>query len=277
MTEGVTTEPTSTTSVTVTERPKYYKGWKPSLPDFRNIEAEPEKLKILKEVDPRGEMPDCYDQGQLGSCTANAVAGAIEYDSILNGDHITPSRLFIYYMERELEGTTNYDSGAYGHDGFKISRKDGVISEDLIPYDIGKFTVAPTQEELEEAKKYRIGKYVHPGLSMAPSDWEARRDAIKAILSNKQTIAFGFTVYESFESSEVEKTGVVPMPESGEKELGGHEPLVVGYLAEEPDYGLVRNSWGTKWGLKGYCLMPWQMICSPQYSSDWRSIYRPKV
>lgn len=67
------------------------------------------------------------------------------------------------------------------------------------------------------------------------------------------------------------------MPEAGEQILGGHEVLVVGFLQDDPNYALVRNSWGTDWGLEGYCLMPWQMICSPNYSSDWRSIYRPLV
>jgi C1A family cysteine protease len=95
------------------------------------------------------------------------------------------------------------------------------------------------------------------------------------VLSNKQTIAFGFTVYSSFESSEVSSTGIVPLPVEGEGVLGGHEVLLVGYLKDYPEHGLVRNSWGSGWGLGGYCLMPWQMIANPYYADDWRSIYRP--
>lgn len=277
--------PEEMSSKTVTKEPEkapepsgHAYGWKPSLPDFRLVEADTAKLRILKEVDPRNEMQPCYDQGQLGSCTANAIAGAIEYDAILNDEHYgTPSRLFIYYLERVLEGTVSYDSGAYGHDGFKVARKTGVCPEADLPYDIAKFTEKPSEQCYEDAAEHRIGRYVHPGLSMAPNDWEQRKDAFKALLSNNQTIAFGFTVFESFESPEVEKTGVVPMPEAGEKELGGHEVLIVGYLQDDPNYALVRNSWGTRWGLEGYCLMPWELICNPQYSGDWRSIYRPLV
>src|SRR5690242_3074864 len=98
-------------------------GWKPSRPDPNAVEADVAGLVVLPEVDPRKELPPCYDQGQLGSCTANAVAGAVHYDNILNGtDFGIPSRLFIYYDEREQEGTVDYDSGAYGHDGFRTVR-----------------------------------------------------------------------------------------------------------------------------------------------------------
>jgi C1A family cysteine protease len=99
-------------------------------------------------------------------------------------------------------------------------------------------------------------------------------DAFKAALSNRQTCAFGFTVYESFESAEVAKTGIVPMPDRGEKVLGGHEVLMVGYLKDEPNYALVRNSWGTGWALDGYFLFPWAYVLSPQLASDFRTIRR---
>jgi len=250
-------------------------GWKPSHPDFRDTPADPSGLTIADEVDPRSDMPDPYDQGQLGSCTGNAIAGAFEYDCILDGDHFgTPSRLFIYYLERLREGTVSEDSGAYGHDGFKALRKTGAPPEDLWPYDISKFADKPSPEAFDAAGQHKIGRYVHPGLPLKRS-WEDRRDALKRLLSNRQTVAFGFTVFESFESSTVERTGVVPMPGPRERQLGGHEVLLVGYLKDRPEYGLVRNSWGSGWGLSGYCLMPWQMLCDPSYSADWRSIYRP--
>ena len=98
---------------------------------------------------------------------------------------------------------------------------------------------------------------------------------MRAVLSNNQTIAFGFTVYESFESQEVAKTGVVPLPSRGEKTLGGHEVLLVGYLKDQPNYGLVRNSWGDGWGLGGYFLMPWAYLMDANLASDFRTIRRP--
>ena len=100
-------------------------------------------------------------------------------------------------------------------------------------------------------------------------------DSMKAVLSNRQTMAFGFSVYETFESPDVAKTGIVPLPTRGEKVLGGHEVLLVGYLKDEPNYGLVRNSWGTGWGIKGYFLMPWAYLLDAHLASDFRTIRRP--
>jgi C1A family cysteine protease len=255
---------------------KRYYGWKPSLPDPTAVVADPSGLEVLDEVDPRGDMAPCYDQGQLGSCTGNAVAGAVHYENILNGtDYGTPSRLFIYWWERYFEGTVEYDSGAYGHDGFRCAKHKGVPPEELCPYNIKFFRDKPSEEALAAAQGHKIGKYVHPGYPYSRSIQD-RTEAFKALLSNKQTIAFGFTVYESFESEEAERTGIIPLPDtSRERQLGGHEVLLVGYLKDYPEHGLVRNSWGTEWGMDGYCLMPWKIIAGPGYADDWRSIYRP--
>jgi C1A family cysteine protease len=253
---------------------EHFYGWHPSLPDLRNEVSNVDGLKILDEVDPRGGMPDPYDQGQLGSCTGNALAAAKEYNDILDGCHSgTPSRLFIYYGEREREGTIDTDSGAYGHDGFKVMRKTGVPQEDLWPYDISRFSDRPSEAAYEAAAVERIGRYTHPGLGTAPVF--AREHILKAVLSNRQTVAFGFSVYESFESEEVERTGRVPYPGAGEKLLGGHEVLLVGYLRDELEFALCRNSWGTDWGIGGYFLMPWQMILDRRITDDFRTIWRP--
>lgn len=221
-------------------------------------------------------MQDPYDQGNLGSCTANALAGALQYNNILDGtDFGTPSRLFIYYGERKIEGTINRDSGAYGHDGFRILRKFGAPAEETWPYVVQNFRYQPSPTAYAEAAQHRITKYVHPGLPISKTIHE-RTEAFKALLSNQQTIAFGFTVFESFESQTVAQSGIVPMPATTEKNIGGHEVLLIGYLRDYPGHGLVRNSWGTDWGLGGYMLMPWQYICDPRYADDWRSIYRPQ-
>src|ERR1700690_2871123 len=239
-------------------------GWRPSLPDFRNIPADTKGLSIADEVDPRSNMQEPYDQGQLGSCTANAYAGAVEYDDILHyGSLGTPSRLAIYYGERLREGTVATDAGAEGHDAFKDGRKYGVAAETLWPYKISQFAVTPSQAYLDARASHRVLHYRH----LAQSE-----SALKAILSASQTVAFGFTVYESFESRQVELSGKVPMPGRGEEVRGGHEVLLVGYLANEPDYGLCRNSWGTEWGLSGYFLMPWSYLLNSGLCSDFRTI-----
>lgn len=261
------------------QMPQHAFGWKPSLPDFHDVQytAMVEGMPVLEEVDPRGDMPAPYDQGQLGSCTANAIAGAFEYDRILDGDSFgTPSRLFIYYGERVREGTVTTDSGAYGRDGFKLLRKTGAPPEELWPYVIEQFAQKPSAEAFAEAGKRKIFDYVHPGLGPRKTLIE-RKEAFQRVLSNKQTIAFGFTVYESFEDqTKWDGVGLMPIPEPGEAVLGGHEVLMVGYLKDYPDHVLVRNSWGTGWGLDGYFLMPWTFACDMQGAGDWRSIYRPQ-
>lgn len=240
-------------------------GWRPSLPDQRDQHADVNELDALAEVDPRGDMVDPYDQSQLGSCTANTVAGAIQYDRSLNQvsfDDYTPSRLDIYWGERHIEGSpANQDTGAYGRDGFKWAHTVGVFDETLWPYDIAKFAEKPPQEPRE-----KIGSYKVVARSV---------NAFKKVLSNRQTIAIGFTVYQSFESRTVANTGIMPVPGPNESVLGGHEVLIVGYLKKYPNHWLVRNSWGKGWGQGGYFLMPQAITLDANMSSDFRTIYRP--
>jgi C1A family cysteine protease len=246
-------------------------GWKPSPPDQRDFVADASEIKILPEVDPRSEMPPVFNQLDLGSCTAQAVAAAKEYHDRITGQDTTTgwtSRLFIYYGERMLEGTLGQgDTGAYGRDGFKWLRKIGSPPEEHWPYDITRFEEKPSQDAWQAAGAHRIDVYKAVPRSIRQ---------MKAVLSNKQTIAFGFSVYESFESSDVAHTGVIPEPQADERMLGGHEVLMVGYLKSEPAHALVRNSWDTDWGLGGYCLFPWSMILDTNISSDFRTIYRPR-
>lgn len=247
-------------------------GWKRSLPDQRDVLADTSGLAILPEVDPRGHyMTPIYDQLRLGSCTAQTVAEAVDADRILNGeDPLYPSRLAIYALERLYEGTDlHVDSGAYGRDGYKAVRRFGMVPESELPYS----DHAPAWQQdpralitssAHRAKLERPYKAVPRGLAH-----------FKQVLSNYQTVGFGFSVYESFESAEVARTGIVPMPGPDEKMVGGHEVLLVGYLRDEPNYGLVRNHWAKSWGLAGYFLMPWTYLLDPNLSDDFRTIYRP--
>jgi C1A family cysteine protease len=252
----------------LTPRTIHRYGWKPSLPDLRDQIADSSELKILDEVDPRADLPEVFDQGHLGSCTANAVAAAVEYDAKLNGsDPGSLSRLWIYYYERKLEGApADQDTGAHGRDGFKVCEKLGVPLEQDWPYVIASFSEQPPASLDDEARQHRISNY-----RVVPRNL----DSMKAVLSNKQTIAFGFSVYESFESSEVAQSGIVPLPSRNEKVLGGHEVLLVGYLRDQSNYGLVRNSWGSGWGMGGYFLMPWAYFLDAHLASDFRTIRRP--
>jgi C1A family cysteine protease len=239
-------------------------GWRRPLPGLTYPTADTESLQILAEVDPRKHLPPVFNQLALGSCTANATAACFQYDAILDGkDCGALSRLWIYYFERAIEHTLDQgDAGAMGHDAFTVA-KHGIPDESLWPYDIERFEAKPPDAEPRAYTLRRTVRAVPQTLA-----------AVKQVLSNRQTIAFGFTVYESFESQWTQP-GVMPIPKRGEEVLGGHEVLIVGYLKAHPEYALVRNSWGSGWGLAGYLLFPWKLLLDSQFASDFRTIVRP--
>jgi C1A family cysteine protease len=252
-------------------------GWKPSLPDHRDQVADVGLLPVLPEVDPRGDyMTPIYDQGQLGSCTANTIAEALDAWRIVNDQEaFYPSRLALYALERLREGSPlDQDTGAYGRDGLWVSQHSGFIREKDMPYSDRESAwskdprplIAKLKGSDDWSKLYSPYKVVPRSVT-----------SFKRVLSNRQTIAIGFTVYESFESDEVARSGVMPYPEPGERQLGGHEVLVVGYLKAEPGYFLVRNHWGKDWGIGGYFLMPQQVILDAGMSEDFRTIYHPST
>ncbi len=238
-------------------------GWKRDLPDQRDYQLSLEGVDVatLPElVDLRPGMPVIWDQGQLGSCTAHAIGAAAEYDQKKrhpNWDFM-PARLFIYYNERLVEGTVGSDSGASIRDGVKVLNKYGVCKETLWPYDIAKFAKKPT------AVCYKNG-LIHQSLKY--TSVPQTEVGIKSVLASGLPVIIGFTVYESFESEEVAKTGIVPMPAKREQVLGGHAVLVVGYDTAKKMY-LVRNSWGEGWGLAGYFYMPEAYLYNPNLSDD---------
>lgn len=247
----------------------HWGGWRRTPDHLRPPMADHSGLTILPEVDPRDKLPPVFDQGQLGSCTANATAAAFQYDGILDGkDPGLLSRLWIYYQERGIEHELGQgDTGAIGSDAFKVASTIGCCAETDWPYDISTFEGPIPPAAIKDEAHYRLTKPYH---SVTPTE-----DAIKAVLSNGQTVAFGFTVYESFESEEVASTGVVPLPNVNEEQvLGGHEVLCVGYLKDDPEHVIVRNSWGTGWGESGYCRFPWKYLTSQKLAGDWTTIVR---
>ena len=243
-------------------------GWIPDLPDQRDhmFAAAPAVLTALPAaIDLRPQCPkEVYDQGQLGSCTGNAIAGAIEFDEIKQkaADIFTPSRLFIYYNERVIEGTVNSDSGAQIRDGIKTVAKQGACHEQIWPYDITKFRAKPSKAAYTDGAKHTAVQYQRLIQSLTE---------MKGCLAAGYPFVFGFTVYESFESATVAKTGIVPYPSSGEKVLGGHAVLAVGYDDASQRF-IVRNSWGAGWGMKGYFTIPYSYLTNNNLADDFWTI-----
>lgn len=222
-------------------------GWRPDLADMRDRLTPPSTAPVPKSVDLRTKsyMPPIQDQGNLGSCTAHAIAGAYraEYQRE-KGTIIDPSRLFIYYGERTIEHTITSDAGAMIRDGMKVVAKVGAPPESLWPYDITKFAEKPPQAAYDAAPLHKCLVYTRLSGSVL---------SVQQALAKGQLVVCGFTVYESFESQAAADTGKVPDPKKGERVLGGHAVCIVGYKALKSGLTLIwRNSWGPDWGAKGF-------------------------
>jgi C1A family cysteine protease len=242
-------------------------GWVRDLPDARDFVYSAPLVRFPQglpaSVDLRSECPGVYDQGQLGSCTANAIGAAIEFDQRKQGvREFIPSRLFIYYNERVMEGTVNEDSGAQIRDGIKSVATLGAPPEDDWPYNIDRFTEQPPKGAFEEAKRDMVSAYARVAQQLTQ---------MQGCLASGFPFVFGFTVYDSFEGDAVARTGDVPMPAPGESVLGGHAVLAVGYDNAKRVF-IIRNSWGTAWGDRGYFRMPYEYLLTPTLSSDFWTV-----
>ena len=211
-------------------------------------------------VDLRPTCSPVFDQGKIGSCTGNALAGALEFlelselkaggsEVFTKGKFLHFSRLFIYFNERDLEGTPDQDSGAQLRDGIKTLNHFGACRESLWKYSPSLVFSKPSAQAYADAKGHAITSYLR----------------LQTLAEMKQCLAdgfpfvFGFTVYESFETPDVARTGVMPLPAAGERVLGGHAVMAVGY-DDSSKRLIVRNSWGPKWGESGYFTMPYAYI-----------------
>jgi C1A family cysteine protease len=242
-------------------------GWIPDVPDhrdfmysspFRRVSTVPSRMDLTP------LMPLVYDQGELGSCTANAIGAAHQYAQCKQHKPMTfvPSRLFIYRGEREMEGTINQDSGAQIRDGMKYIAKQGVCPETMWPYDITKFKVKPTKECFKIALDNQALTYYSVKQDL---------DQMRGCLADAYPIVFGFSIYESFQTQTVAKTGVAQMPSKRESLLGGHAVLAVGYNDDTQRF-IVRNSWGVRWGMKGYFTLPYRYLLDPNLSADFWTV-----
>lgn len=230
-------------------------GWKRDDHDFRDhwAKVSPLKADLPSSVDLRNLMPPIWNQGSLGSCTSQAVCAVIQFTEIetLSVGRM-PSRRYVYFNTRALQGNTKDDTGASIRTTIKAWINDGVCRESTCKYSVGDFAVKPSTEAYKEgrARKAPMASYQRVDVAL---------DDIKDQLAHGNPIAGGFPVYESFMSSAVRNSGVVPMPKRTERQVGGHAVVLCGY-DDRTRMFLVRNSWGTSWGQKGYCWMPYEFV-----------------
>jgi hypothetical protein len=216
-------------------------GWQKSLPDNRDYYFKvTAPVPLPSSVDLRDQCPPVYDQGALGACSSHAIGAAYQFGLMKQGKSVfMPSRLFLYYNERFIENTVNYDSGAQMKDGLKSLNKDGICDENLWKYKICKYKKKPPQKAYDAAKLNTIELY-----EKIP---DGNLFLMKQCLAKGVPFVFGFTVYESFEGEEIAKTGIMPEWNPNESIMGGHAVMSVGYDTEK-QVMIVRNSWGSDWG-----------------------------
>lgn len=241
-------------------------GFIPDTKDERDFcfAAQP-ALNLPDKVDLRPDCPPVLEQLSIGSCTAVAIANC--YKFLLMKEKLPvflPSRLFIYYNERLIQGTIERDSGALIRNGFKTISKQGVCDENLWKYDTSNFKQKPSSICYSEALKHRAVEYQRVGQNL---------NEMKSCLVEGFPIVVGFTAYESFEGKQAAQSGNLNLPASGEQKLGGHAVLIVGYDSDSGRF-IAMNSWGSNWGLQGYFTIPFEYFTNAELASDFWTLRR---
>lgn len=271
-------------------------GWLPDYPDFRDYTVEEESVKTMLAptgtvkakavaipltVDLRPWFSPIENQGSLGSCTANAGVGMVEYfERKAFGKHLDASRLFLYKVTRNMLHWTG-DTGAFLRSTMGAMVLFGLPPEEYWPYIIADFEKEPTAFCYAYAQNYQAISYYRldpPGITKA-----ALLTQIKTNLAGNLPSMFGFTVYNSI--NQASASGKIPYPTAGEKIAGGHAIVAVGYddnmkikntnagAVETKGALLIRNSWGTGWGSAGYGWLPYEYVLKG-LAVDWWSLIK---
>ena len=283
-------------------------GWLPDYPDFRDYTvereevslrlkrlaqkepvkdmlkklgvAQPAKASIPKSVDLRKWCSPIENQGGLGSCTANAGVGLVEYyERRAFAKHIDASRLFLYKATRNLLHWTG-DRGAFLRTTMAAMVLFGVPPEEYWPYLIEDFDKEPSSFCYAFAQDYQVIQYFRLDSLSTPKDLLLKR--IKSFLAAGLPSMFGFSVFSSIEQAN--ENGKIPYPCRGERILGGHAVVAVGFNddikiknttcgVETTGALLIRNSWGREWGDKGYGWLPYEYVLAG-LAIDWWSLLK---
>lgn len=249
-------------------------GWKPELPDIRdrpfNVKRALRKVKrnIPSSVDLRNNplFPTLTAQGNLGSCVPHGVGFGFKWTQRLLGlPDLDPSRLFIYYEGRKMEGSINYDSGLYIRDGLKVVNKMGAPHESFWPYDIAHYREAPPTSAYQDGQAHQAIGYEAVPVS-SPE--------VKLAIAAQHFVIMGFTVYTSFFDTGDDGFVRDPNP-TKERVEGGHCMDYVGYKrmrgpkdAYYYDYGIFANWWDPTFGDDGFVYMKMRWACNTNYADD---------
>lgn len=254
-------------------------NWKPSPKDERDYKslrklAAPVKLPTTFRLAPNIPV---YDQGQAGSCVGNGCCSAFRYEvAQLKGNFdFDPSRLFVYWNARDIDGSTNDDAGTYIRSGFKAMNKTGLCLEKLHPYNDSRSSVIkkPNKAAYDDGLKNVTVKYAVV---------DQTETAIKQTLVAGAVVVFGFTVYDSFFGSWSESNGIMPSPKITEGIQGGHCVVFIGYDDAKKCF-LCQNSWSEDWGKGavkgegGLFWMPYSFALDPNQADDFWCIEEIKV
>jgi len=265
----------------VSARRPFGLGWVPDLPDHRDLaySAPLARLRALPgSVNLRNQFPwPPYDQGPIGSCTANAIAGAIQFDRAKDHQQpdFTPSRLFIYYNERAMDHSIAADAGAMIRDGIKSVAKQGACKEATWPYEPVEADpqthlfpshspprTKPPASAYHEALQYKAVAYYRLQQSLAQ---------MKGCLAEGFPFVLGFTVYDSLYDASGNPRTVLPMPSGTDNVLGGHAVLAVGY-DDAKQLFTIRNSWGPAVQDGGYFYIPYAYLTDDNLAADFWTI-----
>jgi hypothetical protein len=230
-------------------------GYIPDVPDGRDHWRDAAAPFAPARFSLRSKFPAPYNQGPLGSCVYNAMAGLLEYK---HGVGTTPSRLFGYWNARYLDGTWQKDAGTSIRQGVKATVNWGWCPESEWPYDVARFAVQPSADCYSHARPHCITQYARISQGHA---------YIKGALLADDPVAFGFQVWEQYQK--VGADGKVAMPAG--KHLGGHANLIVGWDDAIECYE-IRNSYGEGWGDHGYGWLPYDYVLNPQLASDFWTV-----
>lgn len=224
---------------------------------------------IAAQSDLRAQMPPVYDQGQVGSCTGNGIAAILDYARRKQNSRLrwcSPSRLFIYFEERRIEGTINEDAGAMIRTGIDVITDTGVCRESRWPYIERNWPVKPSARAYADACNYQA---LH---GYKCDNGDAR--SIRLALSNGYPVVFGSLLYSGIDRVD-RWHPTLEMPRKGESPAGGHCMVIVGHNDTTRTY-IVRNSWGIRWCLDGHFYVPYDYIHSRRLTGDCWVIDRAK-